>query len=110
MSYGLGPVNNSIVNGSQGLQNNGGGGNLGYMSQGKKEEKEENKENETNLLQKNDDIDTVDISVNDPEYSDKKDDFDTAENFNPKIFISKIADKIKDKIRKTPSNPFHSSL
>lgn len=110
MSYGLGPVNNSIVNGSQGLQNNGGGGNLGYMSQGKKEENEDNKDNETNLLQKNDDIDVVDISVNDPEYADVDSDLGKDNKFNPKIFISKIADKIKDKLNGHSDNPFHSSL
>lgn len=110
MSYGLGPVNNSVVNGSQGLQNNGGGGNLGYMSHDKKEEKDDKKDNDTNLLQKNDDIDVVDITVNDPEYSENFPKSEPDKSFNPKNFIKKIATDIKDKICPKPSNPFHPSL
>lgn len=110
MSYGLGPINNSIVNSSHSLQNNGGGGNLGYMQHGKKEENDEKKENETNFLSKNDDTDVVDISVNDSEYSEDFSNSEPNKNFNPKNFIKKLATDIKDKICPKPSNPFHSSL
>ena len=53
MSFDLGPIKRPMIQESQNMQNNGGGGNLGYMAQGDGEESEEElyEEENTHLLE-----------------------------------------------------------
>lgn len=107
MSFDLGPVKRPMIQESQNMQNNGGGGCLGYMSQGgNKEENKDNKENETNFLPKNNDVDTVDIEIKDSEY-EQNSEHEIRIKFNPKKLIENITNKIVNKLKPVPSNPFH---
>jgi hypothetical protein len=104
MSFDLGPIKRPIIQESQNMQNNGGGGNLGYMSQGENEEEaEKNKDENTHLLESNDDVDVVDFSVKDSEFES---DDETTFNFKPSDLINKITGKIFKNKKPTKSNPF----
>lgn len=104
MSFDLGPIKRPMIQESQNMQNNGGGGNLGYMSHGEGEEESENKKDEnTHLLEKNDDVDVVDFTVKDSEFEAEE---ETNFNFKPTEFINKIAGKIFKSKKPLKSNPF----
>jgi len=98
MSFDLGPVKRPMIQESQNMQNNGGGGNLGYMAQGDEEETENtNEEENTHLLDKNDDVDVVDINI-----KEEEEDFDEILkiDFNLKEWFVKIIGKLINKNKK----------
>ena len=96
MSFDLGPIKRPMIQESQNMQNNGGGGNLGYMAQGDGEESEEELYEEENLhlLEQSDDVDVVDIEI-----QDNAEDFDDDININlnPKGLLNKITNKLFNK-------------
>lgn len=75
-----------VIKAASSMQNDGGGGNLGYMFQGRKEEKEERKYLDESIFmkQQGEDIFTLDRDPDMPE-----------ENFSFSDFISKIINTIK---------------
>lgn len=101
MSFDIGPIKQPMIQSSQRMQNDGGGGNLGYMSQGRKKKDEEEKEKE---LLSADESDVLQLNIDD-EISDFKEDED---NFSASKWIGSIAEKIAGKIHKKPSNPFQN--
>ena len=104
MSFDLGPIKRPMIQESQNMQNNGGGGNLGYMSRdGEESSEEQKKEENTHLLERTDDVDVIDISVKDSEYES---DDDTGSDFNPKELLNKLAGKLFHTKKQTKSNPF----
>lgn len=100
MSFDLSPIKQPLIQSSQRMQNDGGGGNLGYMNQGRKKKNE--KEDEKNSLLNQDDADVIQLSVED----DLSFEIETDINFSPKKWFGEVVDKISDKIVKKPSNPF----
>lgn len=75
-----------VIKAASSMQNDGGGGNLGYMSQGRKEEKEEHKYLDKSIFmkQQGEDIFSFDREPDMPE-----------ENFSLSIIISEIINTIK---------------
>ena len=75
-----------VIKAASSMQNDGGGGNLGYMSQGRKEEKEEHKYLDKSIFmkQQGEDIFSFDREPDIPE-----------ENFSLSNIISKIINTIK---------------
>lgn len=105
MSFNLGPINQPMIQSAQAMQNNGGGGNLGYMHQGKKKKDEENGENE-NLLPKITDEDTPDILQLEFDDGTKKN--NNSEEKQPN-WLNGVVDKIAHKLVKKNSNPFKNA-
>lgn len=103
MSFDIRPINQQpMVLGAQQMKNDGGGGNLGYMHQGKKKEKEE-KEQEEKLLAK-DNTDSIELN-----FDDSVDDFKEKEDsFSAKKWLENVSSKISNKLFKKSinSNPF----
>ncbi len=74
-----------VIKAAANMQNDGGGGNLGYMSQGRKGEKE--KKEEINIFAQKPEIDTFTVSG--------KFDFEEDEPFDISKFIADIVTKIR---------------
>ena len=71
-----------VIKAASSMQNDGGGGNLGYMAQGGREEKQEKKYLEESIFTSKPEIDTFGLEKKEPEMPE--------ENFSLSEFIAKI--------------------
>ncbi|MBQ2644310.1 hypothetical protein IJG14_01890 [bacterium] len=101
MSFNLQPIHQPLIQNTTRMQNDGSGGNLGYMQQKKKKKDEEqDKDLQSNLIEE----DVSDILQLDFDDGTKKS--KTKENKSGKNWLSAITDKIQSKILPQETNPF----
>ena len=61
-----------VIKAAASMQNDGGGGNLGYMAQGRREEKKEKKYLEESIFSTKPEVDTFEFDKKEPEMPDEK--------------------------------------
>ncbi len=84
--------NRPVIREAQSMQNDGGGGNLGYMSQGEKEEKKKNPFGDDSIFMKKEQHDIIDFS--------KDIEMPEEESFSLAKWIAKIIYQIKQILKK----------
>ena len=81
-----------VIREAQSMQNDGGGGNLGYMSQGEREEKRKNPFGDDSIFMKKEQYDIIDFS--------KDIEMPEEENFSIAKLIAKVIYQIKQIFKK----------
>ena len=76
-----------VIKAAASMQNDGGGGNLGYMAQGGREEKKEKKYLDESIFAQKPEVDTFGFEKEEPEMPD--------ENFSLSKFVAEIILKLK---------------
>ncbi len=100
MSFDVRPVRQPMIQNSQSMKNDGGGGNLGYMRQGKKKKDEEENNNNIELLNSNDSLDSIQLCFEEDNEEQKN------ESSN---FLNDIVKKIANTFNKKTNNPFQNT-
>jgi hypothetical protein len=107
MSFEAGPIKQPLIQNSQRMQNNGGGGNLGYMNRGKGGKKNSKEDEEKKLLEEQ-----IEDSLQLKEGAE-----DFKEDDSPDIDFKQLFAGIKNKfskvfssqIKKETNNPFSNT-
>lgn len=103
MSFDVSPIKQPMILSSQRMQNDGGGGNLGYMNQGRKKKEKEKDTNE--MFSEKEDTDVIQLNIDD----NTKDFNENEETFSASKWFENVAGKIASKLNKKSNNPFQKS-